>query len=367
MTSMAALTLPAPRESGGVIVMFLFALLPLVMVVGAFGSTMLGRSGRLNADIADEHALLAAESGIDEALFRARNAALASGVGFSRQLDAGLSFRVTPTLLNLDGLDNDGDGASDEADEEVFQLIIVGSCRDRQRRLAAYLGRSVTIASVPGALMTMSSKIAINLDGTAKLDGNDHRINGLPKVAAPASAGIAVGPDGDVADLDAELTGTERLRVLGSGGLPSLATMPPFPYDELVAIGRSSASLVLTNGHYSDLQFGSAPAATSIVTYREGNLRLSGHSRGCGVLIVNGDLAIDGTFRFDGVIVVTGSIDTGVGTVQVYGGLIMGPASSKFDFRGTADLRYSTEALAFANKITASYVEFNGWQELSRR
>ena len=58
---------------------------------------------------------------------------------------------------------------------------------------------------------------------------------------------------------------------------------------------------------------------------------------------------------------------TYLGVLPGYGGIIQGPKANKVTFAGTTDVYFSAEAAALATKLTAKYVAFNGWQELSRK
>ena len=62
------------RESGMIVIALLFAaVLPLVLLVGASTTTMNNRNKGLLYDIRQSRAMLAADSGIDEAIFLAAN------------------------------------------------------------------------------------------------------------------------------------------------------------------------------------------------------------------------------------------------------------------------------------------------------
>ena len=135
----------------------------------------------------------------------------------------------------------------------------------------------------------------------------------------------------------------------------------------LVAQAKNAASIVLTNSLYDAFDFGDASAGTAYITYREGDVKFTGNSRGAGLLVVTGNLEMVGTFRFDGIVVVLGDIDNSSGTAEIYGGLVQGPAATQLKFTGTSDVYFSTQALDIANTLTSRYVAFNGWQELSRK
>ena len=103
------------------------------------------------------------------------------------------------------------------------------------------------------------------------------------------------------------------------------------------------------------------------ITYRAGNVRLTGTSHGGGVLVVTGNLEVLGNFSFDGLIVVMGNLIQASGSARVRGAVLQGPGASSVEMRGNFDLQYSSTALDFASATTGLYVAFNGWQELHRQ
>lgn len=75
-------------------------------------------------------------------------------------------------------------------------------------------------------------------------------------------------------------------------------------------------------------------------------VRLYGGVKGCGFLLVEGDLEIDGDFAWYGPIVVTGSVlFTGGGTKQITGALLAGGAAVVGGAGGDTSIVYCTEAI----------------------
>lgn len=346
-------------EHGGVMLAVLTVLMPLVLILGALISTMTARTVRLGQDVADERALLAAESGVDQALFESRRSNLASGVPITRTVGA-MSFTVTPTYLGADGKDNDGDRLNDEPDEDVFQLISAGTFNGTTRRIAAYIGKSSWMPIVQSAVLATNPALDIRISGSPWVDGRNHRLDGS-LVGSGDTFGIGVSAPATTASVLGSMTLTEQARVNGIGGPPSVGPAPPIDVASLVNNARNAATHSLTNDRYSSL-----PAGPSIY-YREGDLALSGNLTGSGLLVVTGALRITGRVSFQGVIVVLGELDNSAGTMEIMGGLLTGDSSSGFRIAGTADIKYSSEAVDLANKAAGRYVAFNGWQELSRK
>ena len=79
-------------QEGSAALAFVVLLVPLMLTVGTYLNTMTGRNQRLQTEIKEELALLAAESGVDLALFLSRNGSLADGSVHTRTLSNGATF-----------------------------------------------------------------------------------------------------------------------------------------------------------------------------------------------------------------------------------------------------------------------------------
>jgi hypothetical protein len=74
---------------------------------------------------------------------------------------------------------------------------------------------------------------------------------------------------------------------------------------------------------------------------------LTGQSHGCGILLVEGDLAVHGGFQWYGVVAVTGSITfTGGGGKNVTGAMIVGASASADLVGGDAAIVYCSRAIS---------------------
>jgi hypothetical protein len=353
------------QDSGFALVAVFIVLIPMLVLVGAITTEITARNSELRVELDQEMALLAAESGVDDAIYRGRIGELKDGDVYSREIGRGQSFQTTATYLKTDGKDNDDDGKIDEDDEDVFQVIVAGTYRHATRRVVAYLGPVPLLPKLDAALATQDPNIQITLQGSPLISGFNKRIDGSPGTG-PAVPGLAIAPPGTVATLSAQLTGTEPTKVEGVGGTPSLDTTGLIDVAALVDQARNIANEVLTTDMYTTHTFGDASAGTAQVTFREGNVKFTGNSRGAGVLVVTGNLEMVGTFRFDGVIIVLGKITNSAGTAKVYGSILQGPKGTSVMLKGTADIQYSEEAIAIANSASGTYVAFNGWQEIGR-
>lgn len=349
------------NERGFALMMVFGVLVPAVLLVAALGSVLNSRNDELQHERALERALHAAESGIDFAIFRGRRGLLLHNETYVHWFAATTSYRMVATHLLVDGLDNDGDSLIDAADdnEDVFQVEVTGQYRDVTRRLAAYLGPVPLLPDVRSALAVTNPAVDLQLSGSCS-------ISGLDTAGTTDVAGLSIFAPGTLLDLGTTLTPAEANRVDGLGGVPSLSTVPALNLPDIVSIAQNVADIVLTSASYSGLSFGDAATNDSRITYRNGNLRLTGTSRGAGILVVTGNLEVLGNFEFDGVIVVMGNIINSSGSANIRGALLQGPGGGRVDLQGNFKLQFSTVAIDLANSRTGIYVAFNGWQELAK-
>lgn len=352
-------------ESGTALIVLLLVLLPVAMVFGGFAMAMHGRDTRLDEDVTRERCFWAAEAGVDDAMHKASSGVLGRNAAYTVDMGAGLACDVRAVNIGFDGRDNDRDRQVDEPDEDLIEVHSVGRYRSYEREIATWLGRVTFLPRFNAAATITSPRTDIMLGGTPETNGNNFNLDNTPGNPALSQHGISIMEPGTTGDLSSRLTGREPGMVMGVGGSPSLSTTPAFDVPALVAAARNSANLVLSNNRYSGLQFGDAPSS-GFITYRDGDLNLSGNSLGAGVLVVTGNLVLSGTFRFEGVVIVLGSLTSGVGTAEIYGALVLGPDARQLRTYGDFHLRYCDEAIRFADSLLGRYSNFNGWQELAR-
>lgn len=339
-------------------------LVSVLFVVGSYLHTMSGRNSRLQLEVGEERALMAAEAGIDVVQYRARTAPLTNGQVFEENLPGGGAFRAVITNLGTDGFNNDGDLETDEADENVFQVVSTGTHGTNRRRIAAYLGFSTFVPNVTAAAVIMNPSINLVIGGVAEVNGNNHNLGGGLSGSGNVH-GLCITEPGTTANLLTTLSPAEQGKIAGLGGTPSLGTTPAFTLNTLLTEAANSAHIVVTNSVVASPNYGNPTTGPQYIVYRNGNVRFTGNGGGAGLLVVTGDLTISGTFNWYGVVVVLGRLDAGAGTANIRGGVILGPNCSLLDIRGTCDLEFSAAAVALATNLTGRYVAFNGWQEIS--
>jgi hypothetical protein len=359
------------NENGFAAIGVIAILAPLLFLVSTYLQTMTGRNNRLQMDYQEERALLAAESGIDVAIYEARRGTLVAGphavFTFTGALPSGDSYEAIATYLGADGKDNDGDHLIDEPDEDVFRVDCTGTSGGHRRRVATYLGFSSFITAPQGAATLVNQNPNIQIGGAARVDGRNYTTAG-GLVGAGNMPGMLIADPGTAANLLATMSPGEQNKVVGATPTPSLGSTNSYDQakvNELVVQAHNAAQVVLTNPVVASNKTYGTVAGPQYVVYREGDIRIQGTINGAGLLVVNGNLTITGTMNWYGVVVVTGRLICSAGTAALYGGLVLGGAGDDFDLRGTADVRYSSQAIDLALRLTGRYVAFNGWQELS--
>ena len=371
------------REGGVVMIAMMMIIGPIIIMAFAFTTTMMGRNNLLTELVRQERAFMAAESGIDEAIYRASQATLIDGVKFERDLGRGMAFSVVPTHLLADGLDNDGDTLVDEGDEDVFEVLAAGTYRGTTRRLLAYVGPVPGPVLIDSALSSFNQtpQIQINFKGKGSITGNDTDMDGSPG-PMPAIPGLAIQPPADVVDLIAGIVTLDNPgRLTGAGGTPSLGqSAVTMDINQVVADVKNTADIVLGDS-YTSGDWGNGPNGDLHVIYREGNLKLDGYIQGAGIMVVTGKLEVYGGFRFDGILILLDNIQmdgSSRGGIELYGGLVQGPDFPQIEITDDVDISYSSEALALVRSLALGsinglvgpppgpFVLYNGWQEISR-
>jgi hypothetical protein len=209
----------------------------------------------------------------------------------------------------------------------------------------------------------------------------------------PDAVGIGVHDDASVVDIIAAL-GKRTSCVSGTDGhggsqYPSVynvtATNPTGRVDTLtaadiveIAAGYETAADYVYDGSSwydgqghpaSDGNFGST-ASPKVIVVRgpsSSRLHLSGCLVGVGLMIIDSEVEFTGTFNYAGLVVITRQGDATVsvemmGTPLVMGSIIAANPGSEstsiLDLRGTADVLYSRQGLAYAQQALANNAQF---------
>ncbi|MFO0984428.1 MAG: hypothetical protein U1E76_22330 [Planctomycetota bacterium] len=212
------------------------------------------------------------------------------------------------------------------------------------------------------AIFLQDPDVTLTLNGNAFLfDGNDKDYTtGNPGAdgARPAITSLA-SPN----DIKQQISKKQWDNVKGLGGSPSIAQRSDSTLvADLIEFYKASASLRLTGDtHLNDADLGDAAKDDFKVTYVTGTLKLSGSSKGAGMLLVVGDLDISGSFAYTGIVAVLGRVvfSGGGGNDQkmIDGSLLIGDDMSTGGLRvnGNITVQYSSQAVARAKKLSGRY------------
>jgi hypothetical protein len=214
-----------------------------------------------------------------------------------------------------------------------------------------YAFRETNLLPRLGAIY-VSKGIALDLRGSFSVDGNDRTLDG--ELTGNAFPGISTDtgdpPGSNLPDLVAQIDPRDQRKVTGLGGTPSVAEAT-IDFPKLFEKYRGMTTQTLAPGTYTDIPLGNRDEIE--VTYVQGDLHLSGTTRGCGILVVDGSLELTGGFTFEGLVLVSGNIRTsGTGSeLKVLGSLMVGQALANAGEQGSArstgaaTLAYSSEAM----------------------
>lgn len=207
----------------------------------------------------------------------------------------------------------------------------------------------------------------LKLGGALLIDGHDWNPDGTPGSAPPVH-GIATGvgdpPGTNASQLALQVGHNNTDQILGLGPNPSIGEVPKVDLDSLFDDFKSRARNVVPPGGYSNVSWGNYDANDLRVTYCDGDLALSGTSKGAGVLCVEGSLTLTGKTNFVGLIIVRGDVKLSGGgnEVQVYGSLVASnPSDLNFVVTGNPVIRYSSEALAKAFRLLGATYKIVYW------
>jgi hypothetical protein len=184
------------------------------------------------------------------------------------------------------------------------------------------------------------------------------------------AAGARVRTSGTPDSLTSSLSNGQKLQITGLGGAPSTATSPIDPAALANALAPFAHNVLPPGRHTRVPNFGNIARDEWRITYRTGDLELSGWTQGAGVLIVDGDLTLSGNIWYAGRVIVRGNLRfSGGGSWNFIRGALMAGGDtqigSSFTFRGSVDVGYSSEAIQRIRRMTDRFV-VAAWREIAR-
>jgi len=218
----------------------------------------------------------------------------------------------------------------------------------------------------PGAMYLSSGTVAglkkNAINGNIEINGKDHDLNGDLLPAAPVLPGIAV--DGIVqqtAVIDM-IQKNQINNVVGAGGVPSVVVVNnSIDWTEYAQLLADNADILINSQEsmYGSLSNNGSWGTTDNpkVTFINGDIHLTNSSTatGCGILIVNGNLAISGTIEFKGLVIAYKDTQISLnlsGNGLILGGLVVAGNQINVDVQaGNFDLLYSKPALDLVKNL----------------
>jgi len=221
-------------------------------------------------------------------------------------------------------------------------------------------------AQADGAMGIYGTNTSLTVSGNSTIDGRDWN---LPATFGPGNGTLSGNPTNPGVLYPSTST---VINVTGSG---SIVGDPPTTngvgvYDETYWYqfldGIMSVATIYTGGNMG------TRAAPAITMLPSGTNTISGNITGAGVLIIPGDatLRVSGNFHYEGLVILEGDgiIDTGdyaqLGTARIFGSMICVGGGLNVSASGTADIKYSAQALAnLANLQVPAQLDMLSWKE----
>jgi hypothetical protein len=338
-------------------VLALGAAVPLMVAGGAMLFAVVRERSRNEQLAAETAADDAAASGAHDAL-----ALLTLDPGYSGSYVLGVDghvANVTVTAWLGDGVDNDGNGLVDDAAETDWSTItsegvVNGSLLDgpsREARSTVHAIAWFEQLSVPAAqsFYCHDPEADWNFIGTAFLISG-HDMNPDGSVGGAASI-PGIGTPGSTTSIVKQLGSTQKSRVKGQGKFPSVRKVANLDVDTLLSDWEPHATVRFDGPSDSlgKVDLGDRTALLPQVTYAKGDLKLTGTTTGCGILLVEGNLEVTGALDFAGLVVVGGNttFKPGANHQVVWGALatVATVAGEDIQIGGDATIQYSSSVL----------------------
>ena len=362
----------ARGQRGSAMLLVLCAAVPL-MVAGGTMLFAVVRERALNEQLAAEaSADDAAASGAHDAL-----ALLALDPGYTGSYVLAVDGHVANVSVTAwlgDGVDNDGNGLVDDAAEADWSTITAegvvngaatggqggatdgsGGLLDAPRREARATVQAIAWfehLTVPAAqsFYCHDPEADWNFIGTAFLiSGHDINPDGTTGGAASIPG---IGTPGNTVSITKQLGSTQKGRVKGQGKFPSVRKVVSIDVDSLLEDWEPHATVRYDGplDTLGDVKLGDRTELQPQVTHAKGDLKLTGTTTGCGILLVEGNLEVTGALDFAGLVVVGGNTTFKPGSNKqvIWGALatIATVTGEDIQIGGDATIQYSSSVLS---------------------
>lgn len=352
------------RDEHGVALVAALGMLLVVLPLGAMAvwqsrlQQLMARSAR-----ADVEGLYAAEAALARAV-----AAVPPGVGVDELLvgpdgvggtvdDGTFPFAVSPGPPDFGVVSTKAGNAS--AGGMVRLSVTVTAAGGRQTRVEALVRRAAA-PFTPAAAHVEGDWWGERTPGDVRFDGADHRLDDPPDApSGPAPPRPGLSSTGPVDRGGGQAGGS------GAGG--SVAPAQPLGLGAVIddLLDEPGAVLAAVPSEAGVVLGTEAAPQLSIL---RGDVVVAASLGGAGILVVDGSLRISGTLAFAGLVVVRHGIRLDPGAaIHVTGALWTG-ALTGFDMLGAGRVAYSSEALAYADRLAGGRlprpVVVVGWREV---
>ncbi len=251
----------------------------------------------------------------------------------------------------------------DSAWANVKRIVSTAFSGEAEATVETYARQSITTLPRAGAIYVPGT-VVLDLNGSKfTISGIDTNPDGTAG-PGPNTWGIGTEPGSPAGAnqtaIQNQIAASNYDQITGLGTTPSVGeNATAIDIDALFNALKLKKDQQLAGATYSGVTWGT-PSSYQ-VTYVLGDLHLSGTGTGAGVLLVDGNLTMSGQFTFQGLVIVRGDVSQvgGGSGIHIYGTLIVQQTFTMvdpvdFDVAGTADLKYSSQAIANTETFLAS-------------
>jgi hypothetical protein len=367
-------------RSGSALILAIGAAIPLLIAGGVLLTAVTRARTAADHSIVVQQARDVSASGAQNAMAR-----LVADPNFTGDYDLELSGPVAHIAVAAwanDGVDNDKNGkVDDDGEADYLSVTSVGAVNEvldakgNALDLPTRQGRSTTEVVLKKNKVDIVTNQAVYIDdplatfkfaGTAFLiSGNDTNIN---NTVGPNSPIAGIGTPGDPNWIKNQLSAKQKPLVIGKSGSPSVLNVEDVDFSNQIHSIAQLASVVWTDATTSyGGDIGDRADLVPVIAHAKGNLKLNGDTKGCGILVVDGDLTVNGSFDFVGFIYAGGAVtfNGGGGAKDLHGALYTLGAVSGTDvtLNGTVQLQYSSQALQVVTTQLAASVSLVSWTQ----
>lgn len=248
-------------------------------------------------------------------------------------------------------VDNDTEGVT--LPPNIVEIRSRGEAGGNEAMAVARIEITTGLPEINGAMGIFTDNLDFNVSGSAFLiSGHDVNPDGTPGTATSLPA-IAVNTNEAFDEIDSSLNASQKSRLQGSGGTPSLelnGDMDGSALQDFVDKAVANADHIYEDYSASGVGSLGTPDDPKIIIV-DGTLDVL-NATGAGIIVIREGGLLDARGNFDnyqGIIIIQGKADMTRGNIHIVGAMLFGGSNPSIeidiDFRGNINIQYSSSVL----------------------